>query len=221
METRTTVLVLHTRPILFQGISAVLGESEDFRVLDGGDSTEEILVAISEEAPDVVLVAFGNHGARVFETIREIVGAFPEVPLVVFSSHCSLHRIRQVSQLGAKGFICEAAPAQHLREALRCVASGHYFLGPFAAEELLGLVSSMPGTAFNQQDSRYELLTNREREVFRMLAEGKSNKQIAFILGISRKTAETHHSRVCQKLGIHEPVDLIRYAIRLGIIEME
>ncbi len=221
METRTTVLVLHNRPILFEGIKSVLGGSDDFQVLDGGNTTHQIASAFSEEALDVFLLAFGSDGARFREAIKRLVLEYPEVPLVVLSPHCSLHFIQQISQLGAKGFICEAAPDVNLQEALRSVASGHYFLGPFAAEELVSVVSSMPSTALHQQDSRYELLTSREREVFRMLAEGKSNKQIAFALGISRKTAETHHSRVCQKLNIHEPVDLFRYATRLGIIDLE
>lgn len=219
METRTTVLVLHNRPVLFQGIRAVLGDG--FVVLDGAGPAQTVSATASNQASDVFLLAFGIQAACVRSAIKELVRTFPETPLVVLSPHCSPHCIQQVTRLGAKGFICEEASEAHLQEALRSVVSGHFFLGPFAADELVSMVASMPGDALRQPDSYYEQLTGREREVFRMLAEGKSNKEIAFRLGISRKTAETHHSRVCQKLGIHEPVDLVRYAARLGIIQVE
>ncbi|HUP43520.1 MAG TPA: response regulator transcription factor, partial [Thermoanaerobaculia bacterium] len=123
--------------------------------------------------------------------------------------------IRRALKIGAQGYLLKRSASSQLKEAIRTVARGERYLHPVAAEELVELVTS--GRSLDLED--YESLTQRERQVLKLLAEGKTSRDIAKYLGVSLKTAMTHRSNLMAKLGMHSRAEVIKFAIRKGIIE--
>ncbi|MFP4407382.1 MAG: LuxR C-terminal-related transcriptional regulator [Spirochaetaceae bacterium] len=220
MESRVRVVVIHNRPLVYEGVRAVLEASGEFTLLGSAREIGEAGELCAELEPDVLLVDLPRAPAEVDDVLSELSRSVSSVPVVVLSSHCSPHSLRRATSLAIRGFVCELAPPEELVLALRSVASGNYYFDSEAAERLVRMVSALPDEAITYRDEKYESLTAREREIFRMLAQGHSNKEIAFELGISRKTVETHHQRICRKLSVFEAVDIVRYAARLGIIDL-
>jgi len=220
VEAAIRVLGVHIRPLLFEGAKAVLAGEERFDIVGLTTSVAETTALATAGRADVLLVGLeGGEGDA--DRLRELRDALPAIPIVALSYRCTRQAIRRATQLGATAFVCEGSPCAHLPEALRAAVSGEYYLGPLAAREVVTLLSSVPEDSYDYPDERYRKLTRREREVFAFIAEGLSNKEIAFRLGISRKTVDTHHCRVCRKLGVCDAVGLVRYAVRLGILRVE
>lgn len=216
-----SVLVVHNRPLLYEGVRASLTGKADFSDCRQARSREEAVQEVEGEAPSVLLCDLGGFDGRLDEFMETLAAVAPILPTVVLACRSSRRNIRRAIEAGARGYVCENSSVDCLAEALRTVARGEYFFGPWATRELVGIVTAVPEEYLQESDPGYELLSPREREVFRMLAEGMSNKEIAFRLGISRKTVEAHHTHLCRKLGVSDPLQLLRYAGRLGFIEVE
>lgn len=221
MEAAIKVLVFHKRPLLYEGIRVVLEGQEGLSVAGAASDVAEILRVCEESPPEVILVDFHNGEENRLEDLRRIHAEVPDLPIVVYSTPCAPQTIREAASQGVLAFVCEQESPAHLVDAIRSAAAGEYFFGPVAARELVDIVSSIPERDLDYRDDGYHRLTPREREVFKLVAEGLSNKEIAFRLGISRKTVDTHHSRICRKLGVCDAVGLVRYAVRLGILRVE
>lgn len=220
METVVTVLVVHDRPLFFEGIRAVI-EAEGWSAISAEGDLTRLRAGYSDESRTMPDVCVLDHSAETVDPIAAIEAlrsSFADIPIVALFNKTSVSIIKAAAVFGVRSFLSEHAPAEQLLQALRAAAAGQCFLCPLAARELLELLSAAPTEAFHSLDPRYEQLSCREQEVFRLAATGLSNKEIAYRLGISPKTAATHHIRVCRKLGICDPVQLYRYAVRLGLI---
>ncbi len=217
------VLVIHDRPMLFEGIRALI-EAEGWSAISAEGDLAGLLVRGTAEAvepPDVCLVDHSAEGVDPAAAIDLLRSSLPGVPIVVLFNRTSISSLRAAAVLGVRSFLSEHGPAAHLLQALRAAMAGDCFLCPLAARELLQLFTAAPVEVFHTPDPCYQQLSAREREVFRLVATGLSNKEIAYRLGISSKTVATHHTRLCRKLGICDPIHLYRYAVRLGIIGEE
>lgn len=220
MDRSASVLVIHDRPLLFEGIRART-EAEGWSAVSAeGDLNGQLArwTAGAAEPPAVCLVDYSAERTNPVAAIDLLRNRIPEVPIVVLFDRTSICSLRAAALRGVRSFLSEHGPATHLSQALRAAMDGECFLCPLAARELLDLFSAAPPEILHSPDPRYEQLSCREREVFRLAATGLSNKEIAYRLGISSKTVATHHTRVCRKLGVSDPVHLYHYAVRLGII---
>ena len=212
------VAIVDDHDLLLEGIRAILEQDPMFEVVgETGDGQEAVRLA-RRLRPDVMLMDVhlpGGIGG--LEATESIVADCPEVRVIILTQYENREYIRRAIRIGARGYLLKSSVAAQLKEAIRTVYGGQRYLHPLAAEELVDLVTA--GKSLEEDD--YDRLTPREKQVFKLLAEGKTSRDISKYLTISLKTAMTHRANLMAKLNMHSRAELIRYAIRKAIISLE
>jgi DNA-binding NarL/FixJ family response regulator len=183
------------------------------QVSDGREALKQVEAA----RPDVAVIDLGLPGLNGLDVTRQIRRLFPETEVVVLTGDNSVDGAQRALAAGAKAFILKLDAIPHLAEAVQMAAEHRFYLTPDAHESLRRQKPSRP--VRRQAHPTTPALTSREREAVQLLAEGKSNKEVAGFLGISVKTVETHRATIMRKLNLSRLSDLVRYAIRLKIIQ--
>ena len=208
------VLVADDHPIVRRGLVSLLKAEEDCRVVaeaaDGQEAVEKALAL----RPDVVVMDLGMPRLNGLEALRRIRKELPGTRVVVLTVHKEEEYILPAVRAGASGYILKDAAATELISAVRALAKGLSFFGPHAARILEDGFRNLG----DQTANRFDRLTAREREVFHLVVEGRSTKEIAVLLKISPKTADNHRTSVMQKLNVHNAAELVRYAAQEGLI---
>ena len=211
---KTRILLVDDHELVRRGIRSLLEAEEDFEVCAEASNGRVAVDLAQELKPDVVVMDIALPGLNGIEATRRIrkSGNRPEV--LALSLHESEHFAREVLAAGARGYVFKSDAAQEVVEAVRSIRSKKRYLTKRLAEssERLGLASN------GKVESARTKLTRREREVMQLVAEGHSNRSISEILRISIKTTETHRARIMKKLDLKSVADLVRYALREGII---
>lgn len=212
------ILIVDDHDLLREGIRALLAQDPQFQVVgETGDGQEAIRLA-DRLRPDVVLMDVNLPGGLGgLEATETIVADCPGVKVIVLTQYENREYIKRAIRIGAQGYLPKRSVSAQLKEAIHAVAAGHRYLHPVAAEELVDLVTT--GKSLEEDD--YDRLTQREKQVFKLLAEGKTSRDIAKYLGISLKTAMTHRANTMTKLALHSRAELIRYAIRRGLLPVD
>lgn len=214
----TRIVIVDDHDLVRAGIRALLEQDPGFEVVgETGDGQEAIRLA-ARLRPDVMLMDVNLPGGiGGLEAAETIVKDHPGVKIIVLTQYENREYIKRALRIGARGYLPKRAVAAQLREAITAVDQGQRYLHPVAAEELVDLVTT--GQSLDEDD--YDRLTAREKQVFTLLAEGKTSRDIAKYLTISLKTAMTHRANVMAKLDVHSRAELIRYAIRKGILPVD
>ena len=212
------IVMVDDHDLVREGVRALLEKESDFEILgEAGDGQQAIELAERLE-PDVLLLDVnlpgGLGGLEAAEAIRQ---RRPDVKIIVLTQYENPEYIKRALKIGVSGYLPKRSVSSQLREAIRAVHSGQRYLHPVAAEEVVDLVAS--GRSLEEDD--WDRLTPRERQVFKLLAEGKTSREIAKYLHISMKTAMTHRSHLMEKLGLHSRAELIRWAIRRQIVSVD
>lgn len=211
------IAIVDDHDLVRAGIRALLEQDARFEVVgETGDGQEAIRMA-SALAPDIMLMDVhlpgGIGGLDATETI---VRDCPAVKVIVLTQYENREYIRRALRIGARGYLLKRSVATELTDAILGVHAGRRYLHPSVADELVDLVTS--GRSIDDEQDEYDRLTPREKQVFKLLAEGKTSREIAKYLTISLKTAMTHRTNLMEKMNIHSRAELIRYAIRKGVI---
>ena len=213
------VLLAEDHTIVRKGLRSLLDAERGIEVIGEAEDGREAVEKVQRLRPDVVLMDITMPGLNGLEATRQIKKRFPEVKVLILTMHANEEYIHQVLQAGASGYVVKQAVVTELVSALQAVHRGDSFLSPSVCgrivEEYIRRAEAMV-----EKDS-YEKLTDREREVLQLIAEGHSNRGIAELLSISVKTVETHRAHLMDKLGIHNRAELIKYAIRKGVISLD
>jgi two-component system response regulator NreC len=201
--------------ILRQGLRKILAERADWEVVaDTGDGREAVRDALALR-PDVAILDIGMPRLNGIEATRQIVKRAPEIRVLVLSMHDEEAYVSRALRAGACGYLLKDSADTDLLAAVAAVAAGKSYVSPAVARVMLdGYLRNRP----NEAVDRYDQLSEREREVFQLVAEGYSNKEIAEILSISPTTVETHRSRLLHKLDLHSTAEVVLYAVRRGVI---
>jgi DNA-binding NarL/FixJ family response regulator len=212
------ILLVDDHDLVREGIRALLEKSASFQVVgECGDGQLAVRMA-SETRPDVVLMDLslpgGLGGLEATEAIR---ADCPDTKIIILTQHEDPQYIKRAIRVGAHGYLLKSSASGQLEEAILAVIAGRRYLHPVAADELVNLVA----TGRSLEESDYDRLTRREKQVFKLLAEGKTSREIAKYLGISIKTAMTHRAHVMAKLDKHSRTELIKYAVRKKIISVD
>ncbi|OGO00374.1 MAG: DNA-binding response regulator [Chloroflexi bacterium RBG_13_51_52] len=210
------VLVVDDHTIVRDGICALLALAGDIEVVGEATNGNEAVNKVRELNPDVVLMDIAMPMMGGLEATRRINKEFPKTKVLVLTQYDDKEYFFPVIESGALGFISKAAASSELTAGIRSVHRGDSYLSPSVTKLLVDNYQNMAGK--NPSQDPYNQLTEREREVFKLLAEGHSTQEIAEMLVITRKTAEGHKTNLMAKLGVHNRVDLVKYAIRKGII---
>ena len=210
------ILLADDHTVVRDGLRALLEKQPDMTVVaEASDGRDSIRLA-EEQSPDVVVMDIGMPSLNGIEATRRILAANPRTAVVMLSMHQDESYVLRSLKAGAKGYLLKDSLRGDVIDAIRAVAQGRSFLTHKVRRMLQeDYVRQMESRGL--EDS-YDLLTDREREVLHMVAEGKSNKEVAGSLNISPTTVETHRSHILQKLGIHSVPELILYAVRKGIV---
>jgi DNA-binding NarL/FixJ family response regulator len=211
------ILLADDHTVVRQGLRRVLEERPDWHVVaEAGDGREAVRQA-EEHKPDVAVLDVAMPLLNGIEATRQIVKRVPGVHILILSMHADEAYVTQILHAGAAGYLLKDSADVDLLQAVSAVAEGKSFFSPAVARLMLDDYvkqrSGEPGVA-----DRYESLSDREREVFQLIAEGKTNKDIAVILVISQSTVETHRARIMEKLDVHSAAEIVLYAVRRGVI---
>jgi two-component system response regulator NreC len=202
---------------LQEGVRTVIEQQPGWEVCGTAASGREAVELVRKFSPDIVVLDLAMPELNGLEVLRRIKRFLPQTEVLIFTAHFEEALIRQAFSAGARSFIMKTEPLSSLVEAIRSLAEHKPFFTNKVSEVLFSrLVDAAEG---NEDSKPVDRLSTREREIVQLLAEGKSNKDVAATLGISVRTAEAHRASVLRKLGIDSIADLVRYAVRNGIIE--
>ena len=190
----------------------MLEERPEWQVVEAGDGREAVKVA-EQLKPDIAIVDEAMPLLNGVEATRQISARSPATRVLVLSMYADEAYVTQMLNAGAAGYLLKDSAGVDLLEAVAAVASGKSFFSPAIAQLLED--KDFDGGAVVD---RYELLSNREREIFQLVAEGRTNKEIAALLAISSSTVETHRARIMEKLDLHSAAEIVLYAVRRGVI---
>ena len=210
----TRILIVYRYPLLFQALKALM-EGEGFRVVGHEDSPEAVRFA-QQFQPEIVIVDFELPGSGL-ESVRQILEISPSTRIIVLSKHAEEYRVREALELGIRGYVLKTRTADELLRSIEEVSHGRTYFSPEISHIVADLLLEPYG--YRGAIRRPNQLTDRERQVVTLIAEGNSTKEVAARLGISVKTADCHRTRIMDKLNVHQTANLVRYAIRQGFIE--
>ena len=210
------VLVVDDHTIVRDGICALLALAADIEVVGEAENGREALDRVRQLAPDVVLMDIAMPIMDGLEATRRIRKEFSETKVLVLTQYADKEYIFPIIEAGAQGFISKMAASSELTSGIKAVYRGDSFLSPVAAKALVE--DYQLGAPMRGREDPYQQLTDREREILKLVAEGYTTQEIADILVLSPKTIEGHKTNLMAKLDIHNKTDLIKYAIRKGII---
>jgi DNA-binding NarL/FixJ family response regulator len=214
------ILVADDHGLVRRGAREVLHSQPGWRVIGEAVNGREAVEKAIGLKPDVAVVDIGMPELDGVEAARQIRAALPDTKILVLTMHESDHMVRRALDAGASGYLLKSDFTDSLANAVKVVAEGKRFLTPRVSDIVLeGFLKTRDR---HQQGERAgNRTTPRETEVIRLLAEGKSNKEIAVLLGITVRTVETHRSKIMLKLSLHSLAELIHYALRHGIIKTQ
>jgi DNA-binding NarL/FixJ family response regulator len=210
------ILLADDHTVVRDGLRALLEKQADMAVVaEAGDGRDSVRLA-EQHAPDVVIMDIAMPNMNGIEATRRIVAACPKTSVVILSMHQDESYVLRSLKAGAKGYLLKDSLRSDVIDAIRSVAQGRSFLTRKVSRILQeDYIRQLERRGL---DDSYDLLTDREREVLQLIAEGRTNKEAANLLNVSLTTVETHRTHILQKLGLHSIPELILYAVRKGII---
>jgi len=207
----TRIILADDHTIVRQGIKSLL-EREGMQVVAEAADGREAIRHAEALAPDVVVMDIGMPTLNGMEAARELARCCPKVRPILLTQHDEPQYVSAALRAGVKGYVLKSQITGDLVQAIQQVLRGQVYLSPGISGSVMAALHSKTQSA--------DPLTSRERQVLQLIAEGKSTKDVAALLGVSVKTAESHRSRLMQKLDIHETASLVRYAVKHGLVQI-
>ena len=213
------VLIADDHAIVRDGIQQLLKKESDIQVVGEAVDGIQALEKVKELHPDVVLLDIAMPNLNGLEVIGLLKDSASECQIVILSMHANESYVHQVLKSGALGYILKASPSTDIVKAIRMVHKQEYFL---SSKIKANVIDSYLNTRKTKPAVRgYDLLSEREQQVFRLVVQGSATKEIADLLCVSPKTIEKHRSSIANKLGIHGRLEMLKYAIKIGIVNPE
>jgi len=210
------ILLADDHIVMRTGLRSLLERQPNLEVVGESENGREIVDLVTSLKPDVVVMDVGMPVLNGIEATKTIVTQHPTTAVVILSMHVDESYVMRALKAGARGYLLKDSAPADLISAIQAVSQNKSFFSPkvsrILAEDYVRVLKQKGAV-----DS-YDLLTSREREILQLIAEGKANKEVAAALNISPYTVETHRSHILEKLNLHNPAELILYAVRKGII---
>ena len=211
------IVLADDHTIMRAGLRLLLEQQPDFKVVAEAGDGREALERIAQYHPDLAILDIGMPQLNGIEATRQIALLDPHPNVVILSMHSDEGYVLRALKAGARAYILKSAAEAVLIRAVRAVSEGKSFFSPVISKMLLE--DYVRQIREKEVEDSYDLLTPREREILQLLAEGKTNKEVASILKLSPYTVETHRGNLLQKLNLHSVPELILYAVRKGVIQ--
>jgi DNA-binding NarL/FixJ family response regulator len=205
-------------PVVLEGFKLLLGGEPDFRVVGEATSGLEVSPLVEKARPGVLVVDLMMPGLGGLEVTRQVHARWPEVRIAVLSMHANEAYVVEALKNGASAYVLKQAPARALVDAIRAIAGGGRYLSPPLSEEKL---ADYQLRARGASVDLYDTLSTREREVLQLAAEGLTNAVIGGRLRIGKRTVETHRANLIRKLDLKSQADLVRFALKRGLVSAD
>jgi DNA-binding NarL/FixJ family response regulator len=210
-----TILLADDHPVILRGLFDLFGAHDDLKVVGKETDAREVVGAVARLRPDVLIMDLMMPGLSGMEIIREVTQHHPATRIVVLSMHSNVAYVWEALRNGALGYVLKCAEGEELVRAVHEVAAGRRCLSPPLSETRLDEYAKQ---VQQRGLDPHDMLTNRERQVLQLAAEGTTSSRIAELLHISVRTVESHRANLLLKLGLHNQTELVRYAIQRGLI---
>jgi DNA-binding NarL/FixJ family response regulator len=212
-----TIFIVDDHDIIREGLKAILRRQPDYEVIGEANDGQEALEKITSLKPDILLLDITMPKKTGLDIIEQVLKTSPATKILIISVHKANAYVMKALQSGVKGYLNKENAADDLPQALRKIVSGQVYLDAQVSDYLLRKVARPP----SEETPSETLLTERETDVLRLVAEGKAAKEIAALLSLSPRTVENYKNNMLKKLGLHRTSDLIKYAIRNKIIDID
>ena len=207
-----TIILADDHPVVRQGIRILL-ERENFEIVGEAVNGIEAIRLAEKYQPDIVVLDMAMPVMNGITAVPQIRDVSPRSKVVLLTMYTEEHHVLQALRAGVKACVTKTQAVEHLISAIREVCAGGVYLSPSVSGAVVQAYLA-------KSETPYDPLTDRERQVLQLVAEGNTTKEIALILGVAAKTAETHRVKVMEKLDIHSTAGLVKYAIRRGLVQV-
>jgi two-component system, NarL family, response regulator NreC len=211
-----TVLLADDHTLMREGLRKILEERADWRVVAEASSGRDAVRLVSEHRPNVAVIDIGMPQLNGIDATRQITRHCPETNVLILSMYSNEAYVTQALHAGAKGYLLKDSAHSELIGAIALVGEGKTYFSPAIAKYMQH--SHAQHLKARGLSDRYDLLSEREREIFQLIAEGQTNKEIADVLCVAISTVETHRSHIMEKLDVHSVAEIVLYAVRKGLI---
>jgi len=212
------ILIVEDQKIIREGLQALISDIENFEVVSQAENGYDAIKAFKECSPDIVLMDLSMPKMNGIESTRHIIRINQDAKILVLTSHCTEKCVRDSLMAGASGFLDKDCTPAELAQAINCIHLGQVYISPRITNVIVtGYLEKIP----KLPESTWDQLTDRERQILKLVAEGSRNKDIAERLFISQKTVEKHRSNMMKKLNLHSVPALTAYCIERGFINGE
>lgn len=218
MDKKYTILLADDHSILRAGLRSMLTSLPDFEVIGEVDNGKDAIHRALNLQPDLLITDISMPGTNGTDAVREIKRRNPDIKILVLTMHGSENHVHDALTAGADGYVLKEDSHNDLISAIKSILSGKSFLSPGVCSNVVtGYLNGSPTTT--KVTTTWDTLTNREKEIIKLIAEGNKNKEIAAYLSISVKTVEKHRSNIMKKLDVKNATGLINYAIQNGLVD--
>ena len=221
MAPKKTILIVDDHPLVREGLISILKSAAGYEVVGQAGNARNAIRMVKNLKPDLVLLDLALPDKSGIELSREIRNTSPPTRILIVSMHSKVDYIVKAFQAGATGYMVKESATEKLLQGIEHVVNGEYFMDGSVSHRVVEKLMQTPEKEMKITDAAYETLTPREQEITVLLAEGYSAKETAAKLFISPKTVENHRTSIMNKLGLHSTLELVRYAARLGLIDVD
>jgi DNA-binding NarL/FixJ family response regulator len=213
-----TILLADDHPFVRRGVRTLLEAEADFSVVGEAEDGLQVVQMAEKLRPDILIVDIMMPNLNGLEVLKQVSHRSPKTRKIVLSMHSAGPYVVEAFRSGAAGYILKDSAPDELINAIRHVLLDNKYFSPKLSERVIAALTESPE---NAEQDKYETLTNREREILQMTVEGRTSQEIGDKLIISPRTVEVHRSNLMNKLGIHHQAELIRFALKRGILPMD
>ncbi len=218
---KKTVLLVDDHPLFREGLKSILANCSEFEVIGEAASGSEGEKKAKKLKPDLIVMDLSLPDQSGIDVTRKIKSALPGTRIMMLSMHSRIDYITEAFRAGATGYVVKESTSERLVECLNVISKGEYFLDASVSHKVVENLMESDKKNAKITDAGYDTLTAREQQIMRMLADGLSSKKIAKELFISPKTVENHRTNIMNKLDLHSITELVRYAAKLGLIDVD
>ncbi len=221
MTETISIVIVDDHPLFREGLKAIIGRNPRYKVVGEAGSGQQGLEMAHQTKADLIMIDLSLPDMNGIQLTRKLRTEFPATAIIIVTMHAKVDYISEAFQAGATGYVVKESAAEGLLKGIETVLKGDYFLDSAVSSQVVQTLMKLPGKETKITDAHYATLTAREQEILRLLAEGMSTREIAQKLWISPNTGENHRANIMHKLDLHSTLELVRYAAKLGLIDMD